>query len=173
MTINKAVEVGLYPLPKIDDLLALLGGGRAFTKLDLAYAYQQVPLADNAKQYVVINTLQGLYCFNCLPFGITSTPAIFQQIMEGLLEQDMPGVCVYLDDILVTGATEQAHLQMLDEILHKLEEAGIRLKKVKYACAVLSSVEYLGNSISSDGIRPTAENREQLSRHHHQPMYQN
>ena len=68
--------------------------------------------------------------------------------MEGLL-QGMPGVCVYLDDILVTGATEQAHLETLDAVLHKLEEAGIRLKQAK--CAFMqSSVEYLGHSISSE-----------------------
>ena len=78
VTVNKAAEVESYPLPRIDDLLASLGGGKTFTKLDLAHAYQQVPLADCAKQYVVINTLQGLYRYNRLPFGITSAPAIFQ-----------------------------------------------------------------------------------------------
>ena len=78
VAVNKAAEIESYPLPRIDDLLASLGGGKTFTKLDLAHAYQQVTLADSAKQYVVINTLQGLYCYNRLLFGITSAPAIFQ-----------------------------------------------------------------------------------------------
>ena len=155
ITVNKAAEVESYPLPKIDDQLASLGGGKTFTKLDLAHAYQQVPLADSAKQYVVINTLQGLYQYNRLPFGITSAPAIFQRIMEGIL-QGMPNVCVYLDDILVTGESEQVHLKTLDEVLRRLGEAGIRLKQAK--CAFMkSSVEYLGHKISADGIRPTTE----------------
>ena len=99
-----------------------------------------------------MHTRLTIVWYNHLPFGKTSAPAIFQRIMEGLL-QGMPGVCINLE---VTGATEQAHLETLDAVLHKLEEAGIRLKQAK--CAFMqSSVEYLGHSISSHGIRPTAE----------------
>lgn len=32
----------------------------------------------------------------------------------------MPNVCVYLDDILVTGESEQVHLKTLDEALRRL-----------------------------------------------------
>ena len=68
----------------------------------------------------------------------------------------MPNVCVYLDDILVTGESEQAHLKTLDEVLGRLEEAGVRLKQAK--CAFMqSSVEYLGHKISAEGISPTTE----------------
>ena len=75
--------------------------------------------------------------------------------MEGIL-QGMPNVCVYLDDILVTGESEQVHLKTLDEVLRRLGEAGIRLKQAK--CAFIkSSVEYLGHKISADGIRPMTE----------------
>ena len=155
VTINQAAAVESYPLPKIDDLLASLGEGNTFTKLDFAHAYQQVPLTDSAKQYVVINTLQGLYHYNRLPFEIMSALAIFQRIMEGIL-QGMPNVCVYLDDILVTGEIKQAHLNTLDKVLSRLEEAGVGLKQAK--CAFMqSSVEYLGHEISAEGIRPTTE----------------
>ena len=47
--------------------------------------------------------------------------------MENIL-QGINHVCVYLDDILVTGAIEQEHLQNLDEVLSRLEAAGMRLK---------------------------------------------
>ena len=33
-----------YPLPKVDDLLATLAGGKHFTKLDLKQAYLQLEL---------------------------------------------------------------------------------------------------------------------------------
>ena len=50
--------------------------------------------------------------------------------METLL-QAIPGVVVYLDDILITGRNEQEHLSNLCKVLMKLEEAGLRLNKDK------------------------------------------
>ena len=43
ITVNQASKVDSYPLPKIDDLFASLAGGKTFSKLDLANAYQQIP----------------------------------------------------------------------------------------------------------------------------------
>ena len=36
LTINPALEVDRYPIPKIEDLLATLAGGKIFSKLDLS-----------------------------------------------------------------------------------------------------------------------------------------
>ena len=75
--------------------------------------------------------------------------------MENLL-QGLPQVCVYLDDILVTGKSEAEHHQNLDEVLTRLEQAGLRLKRSK-CFFMLSSVEYLGHKISAQGLQPTDE----------------
>jgi len=52
VTINQAFKVNCYPLPRIDDLLASFVGGKTFPKLDLAHAYQQIPLDDASKKPV-------------------------------------------------------------------------------------------------------------------------
>ena len=70
--------------------------------------------------------------------------------MESLL-QDIPSVVVYIDDILIAGATEAEHLQTLDQVLERLESAGLTLKKEKCAFAS-TSVTYLGHTIDRDGI---------------------
>ena len=60
---------------------------------------------------------------------------------------------VILDDILVAGASKEEHLQLLDEVLQRIQRAGLRLQKKK--CLFLASeVTYLGYRISADGVQP-------------------
>ncbi|KAK3709328.1 hypothetical protein QZH41_006929 [Actinostola sp. cb2023] len=92
-TVNQVSKLDNYPIPKTEDLLATLGGGNKFTKLDMSQAYQQMTLDEQSKSYTTINTHKGLYQYNRLPFGISSAPGIFQRTMESLL-QGIPHVIV-------------------------------------------------------------------------------
>ena len=153
VTVNQAAKLDKYPLPWIDDIFASLEGGKIFSKLDLTHAYHQVPLDEASKKFTTINTRKGLYQYTRLPFGVSSAPAIFQRMMEGLL-QGIPNVSVYLDDILIAGKTEQDYLAILEKTLPRLQNAGIRLKRCKCAF-MLSSIDYLGHRTSADGLQPT------------------
>ena len=155
VTINQASQVDSYPLPRIDDLFASLAGGKRFSKLDLAHAYQQIPLDDASKKLVAINTHKGLFQYNRLPFGVSAAPSIFQRTMETLL-QGLPGVCLFLDDILVSGQNDQEHLTNLSAVLQKLASAGMKLKPDK-CFFMLQEVEYLGHKISAKGLEPIPE----------------
>ena len=73
-------------------------------------------------------------------------------MIESLL-QGIDGVVVYLDDILVTGSTEETHLKALEEVLRCLEQAGLRVKQSKCAFMRLS-VCYLGHKIDAEGLHP-------------------
>ena len=53
-----------------------------------------------------------MYEYLWLPYGISSAVGIFQKTIENMLK-GLQGVCVYLDDILVTGKTTEEHLQNL------------------------------------------------------------
>ena len=130
LTINQVSNTETYPLPRIEEIFASLSGGKTFTKLDLQNAYQQLLLDEKSQELVTINTHRGLFQYTWLPFGIASAPAIFQRTMETVL-QGLPCVCVYLDDILVTGASEKEHLEHLKLVLQKLEDVGLRLKRSK------------------------------------------
>ena len=111
MTINVVSKLDRCPIPKIEDLLATLSGGRSYTKLDLKQEYQQLLLDEESKQFMVINTHKGLFRYNCLPYGISLAPGIFQRTMDNLV-QGIPGVVVYIDDVLITGPTNEEHLHL-------------------------------------------------------------
>ena len=75
--------------------------------------------------------------------------------MENLL-RGCQGVCIYLDDILISGSTIEEHLRHLDHVLQILETAGLRLNKLKCAF-MLSKIEYLGHVIDESVLHPTQE----------------
>ena len=115
VTVNPE-SIDTYPIPNVENHFAKLQGGKTFTKLDLSQAYKWLVLDEESKTYTVINTHKGLFQYTRLLFGISSAPGIFQRVLESIL-QDIPGVVNYLDDILITGGTEEDHLRLLEEVL--------------------------------------------------------
>ena len=102
-----------------------LAGSQSFTKLDMSQAYQQIVLDEDSRNLVTINTQRGLYSFNRLSFGVSSTPGIFQWVKKSLLDNIL-GVVVYLDDILITWQFEQEHLSTLETVLYtKVARCGL------------------------------------------------
>lgn len=75
--------------------------------------------------------------------------------MESLLG-NLPHVCIYLNNILVTGESETAHLYNLARVLERLASVGVRLKWKKCSF-MIPEVDYLGHRISPDGIHPVPE----------------
>ena len=80
---------------------------------------------------MVINTHKGLFRYTRLPFRISSVPGIFQQVIKSLL-QGIRGIAVYLDDIPITGDIEQDHLTTLEEVLSRLDRAGVKREKCEF-----------------------------------------
>ena len=85
LTANQATEYESYPIPKTEDLLATLNGGKKFTKLDLSQAYQQLMLDEESQELLTINTHKGLFRPTRMQFGLHSASGIFQKEMEKLL----------------------------------------------------------------------------------------
>eukprot|EP00079_Xenopus_tropicalis_P035744 XP_017949515.1 PREDICTED: uncharacterized protein K02A2.6-like [Xenopus tropicalis] len=155
VSINPVLQSDKYPLPLIEDIFASLAGGLKFNKIDLAQAYLQMEVEENAKHYLTINTPKGLYRYNRLVFGIASAPAIWQRAMDQVL-QGIPHTKCYLDDIIVTGTDESEHLENLKRVLTRLEEYGLRANKEK--CAFFKdSIQYCGHIIDASGLHKSPE----------------
>ena len=66
----------------------------------------------------------------------------------------MPHVCIFLDDILVTGKTQSEHVANIRLVLKRLDEAGRKLNNEK--CQFFNaSVVYLVHKIDRDALPPT------------------
>ena len=116
-TVNPCLKVDQYPLPRIEDIFATLGGSTVFSKIDLHSAYLQMELEEESKECTTINTPKGLYPFNCLAFGIASAPALWQRaIAQSVVLARISKTQCLLDDIIVAGSTDEEHLKLLDEV---------------------------------------------------------
>ena len=155
LTVNRVSKLEQYPIPRIEDLFANLSGGEKFSKLDMSHAYHQIALDEESKKFVTVNTHKGLFTYKVLPFGVSSSPAIFQRTIEGVL-QGIPHVAIFLDDILLTGRNDREHLHTLKVVLQRLQDAGLRLKRSK--CTFMASeVVFLGHKVDSMGLHPISD----------------
>lgn len=152
VTLNPALEAEQYSLPRMEDMMANLGNGEKFSKIDLRQAYHQLQLDESSKQLTVINTHKGLYAYTRLVFGITSAPAIWQRTMDQIL-QDLPAQWNQ-DDIIVTGKDDTEHMKNLRAVLQRLQDHGLRANIDK--CSFFQKeVVFCGIKISSEGLHKT------------------
>ena len=129
--LNKSVCRERHILPSVEQTLAQIGGAKHFTKLDANSGYWQIKLDPDSVKLTTFIMPFGRFCFNCLPFGITSAPEHFKRRMTEILG-DVPGVVCLVHDILVTEKTQAEHDRQLKIILTCLSEAGLTLGREKY-----------------------------------------
>lgn len=96
---------------------------------------------------------QGQFKFLVMPFGLTNAPTTFQQLMNEIFS---PHLCWFIlfffDDILVYSRTWEEHLEHVQEAFNILKRHQLLLEKSKYRFGQ-SKVEYLGHTISTEGIQ--------------------
>lgn len=61
ITLNRDLLIEKYPLPRIEEVFAKLGGGERYSKIDLKNAYNQFVLDDSSQELTTINTHKGLF----------------------------------------------------------------------------------------------------------------
>lgn len=115
-----------------------------FSKLDLRNTYHLVSIREGDEWKTAFNTPLGHFRYLVMPFGLTNTPAVFQALINDVL-QDMLNrfIFVYLDDILIFSRNLDEHVQHVRLVLQRLLENRLYVKAEKCDFHV-SSVGFLG-----------------------------
>ena len=116
--------------PSVDSTLAQLSNATVFTKLDANSGFWQIRLAKESRHLTTFITPFGRFCFNRLPFRITSAPEYFQKKMSQLLE-GLEGVVCMMDDVLIYGQNQAEHDRRVDLVLQKFKAARVTLNEAK------------------------------------------
>ena len=155
-TLNKDVAREVHPMKSVDDNLAKLQGSQIYTKLDANSGFWQIPLDKDSRLFTTFITPTGRFCFNRLPFGISSAPEIFQRMMSNVLHGlEGEGVICHMDDILVHGQNVEQHDRRVRLVLARLRDAGITLnEKCEFS---KREIRFLGHIVTPDGIQVDQE----------------
>ena len=145
--LNAVVKFEAEPMANQEAIFSRLAQARIFSKLDLSKGFFQIPLDPSSRAYTAFATPLGLKQYRVVPFGLTTSPAVFNRVMRGILN-GIPGVEVFVDDILIHSSTWQAHLETISLVLGKLSETGLTVKPSKCEFGQ-TSVDFLGHVIGN------------------------
>ena len=107
------------------------------------------------KELGTVNINKGLFKVNILPFGVASSPALWQRTIDSILNNS-PGVCCFVDDIFVAVKTESEHLNRLRLVFKRLHDINVHIKPDK--CLFLTKeISYLRFKITDKGLFKTDE----------------
>ena len=159
-------------LPCMENMVENLASCRWKSKLDLRSGFWQVGMSEKAKELTAIVVPNGtVWRWRCMPFGLHSAPAIFQEMMEKVISEvkenpkvaellsrsTMEGKCfmgAFFDDVGVGASTIEEHMFLLEELFKVVQKHKLRIKLSK--CDLIKEdIEYLGFSISWGTWRPS------------------
>ena len=154
--LNRNILREHYPLPKKEEIFAEMCGAKWFSKLDASQAFWQIKLCDKSKDYTTFNTPFGRWAYDRLPYGVCSAPEMFHKVMEQMME-NINGVRVYMDDILVWGHTEKEHDERLEAVRDRIRKYGLMMNQEK--CVVKkNAITFLGEELSDTLSRASFNN---------------
>ena len=101
--VNEHTVHDVYPLPLISNLVDKLQGVKIFTKFDVCWGYNTVHIKDGHQWKAAFITHKGLFEPTMMFFGLTNSPATFQQFMNNYFcDMITEGwLVIYMDDLLI------------------------------------------------------------------------
>lgn len=150
--VNQLIAPDSYPLPRLEDCIESVGRAKFISKFDLLKGFFQIPLTPRAQQIAAIVALGKVYVPLVMPFGLSTAPTAFQSLMNKVLSH-VPGVAVYIDDIVVFSDTWSQHVSQLDSVFQALAEANLVLNLFKSDFGH-AEVTYLGHVVGRGELAP-------------------
>lgn len=154
--LNKEIVMDRYPLPLIEDQIDRLHNAVVFTTLDLENGFFHVPVEKDSQKYTAFVIPTGHYEFRRVPFGLCTSPAVFQRFINFVFKELVAAGCIliYMDDIIIPSRTEEEGIEKLKMVLQVAGEYGLKLKwkKCQFLCR---RIEYLGHVIAEGMVAPS------------------
>ena len=137
LDLNEACPKDNFPLPHIDQIVDVAVEQETLSFLDAFFGYHQISMHPPDVEKTAFITLNGLYCYNVMPFSLKNVEATYQmlvtKIFRPLLGESME---VYIDDMLVKSKKHFDHTKHLQEAFDLLRKYNMKLNTLKCAFGV-------------------------------------
>ena len=151
--VNNITDPDPYLMPSIEDILNALCSAKYISKVDLNKGFHQIPVNPADIPKTAFCTPWGKFEFVVMPFGLRNGPAIFQRLMDNVLQQDGKISRVYIDDIAIFSETWSQHCQDIARVLSRLRSAGLTANMSKCQWGQ-TTCEFLGHVVGKGRVSP-------------------
>lgn len=152
--LNEITIRNRYPLPLVSELMDKLKGAKHFTKLDVHWGYENIWIKEGDEWKVVFITNRGLFEPTVMFFGLTNSPATFQNMMNDIFRNLLLSghVVIYMDNILIFTDDITTHRLITRQVLSILQRHNLFLKPEKCIFEA-TEVEFLGVIITHGQLK--------------------
>ncbi|GFV79089.1 retrovirus-related Pol polyprotein from transposon 17.6 [Trichonephila clavipes] len=154
--LNQKLVKDKFPLPIIEDVLDTLQEAKVYSTLDLRNGFFHVDVDEDCRKYTSFIVPDGQFEFNKVPFGLSTSPGVFQRYVSSIF-RDLTRkgiVIIYLDYLVIPAKNEQEGLEKLKIIFKVTKKYGLEIKFKK--CQFLKKkIEFLGHIVEIGTIKPS------------------
>ncbi|GFU29389.1 retrovirus-related Pol polyprotein from transposon 412 [Trichonephila clavipes] len=125
--LNQKLVKDKFPLPIIEDVLDTLQEANVYSTLDLRNGFFHVDVDEDCRKYTSFIVPDGQFEFNKVPFGLSTSPGVFQRYVSSIFKDlTRKGIVIsYLDDLVIPAKNEQEGLEKLKIIFEVAKKYGI------------------------------------------------
>jgi len=148
--LNKITKKHAFPLPNVEDEIQRAGGHQWYSLFDLENGFWHVLMDEKSIEKTAFSTPFGQFEWLVMPFGLTSSPATFQSLMNEVLT-GIESISTLLDDVTTYGNTIEEVYQINRLVLSKLRDYGLVLNTKK--CRLFERrIRFLGFILDASGV---------------------
>ena len=142
-----------YPLHNLYDLIDKVASAKLWSVIDLSSGFWNQSLHKESQPYTAFAVPGiGHFEYNRTAQGLANSPAAFQRLLDFVV-RGIPGVYVYIDDVVIATADFASHLQALQQVLSRFRQYNLKCRPKKIQIAT-KEINYLGyNLTQKNGIR--------------------
>ena len=150
--LNKFVQSFHFKYEDLKTATKLIGTGCYMITLDIKDAFLLVPVHKSSQKYLRFRFQEKCYQFQCLPFGLSTSPYVFTKILKPVLKYLRKRgfiSSIYLDDILCIANSPDESLRNAQATSSLLKSLGFILNDKKSSSTPNTMCKFLGFLIDS------------------------
>ncbi|GFY00881.1 retrovirus-related Pol polyprotein from transposon 412 [Trichonephila clavipes] len=128
--LNQKLVKDKFPSPIIEDVLDTLQEAKVYSTLDLRNSFFHVDIDEDCRKYTSFIVPDGQFEFNKVPFGLSTSPGVFQRYVSSIFKDlTRKGIVIsYLDDLGIPAKNEQEGLEKLKIVFEVAKKYGLEIK---------------------------------------------